>query len=134
MHSSAIFTRNNVGVFVLSVSLFILVFFRLGIPIPEVLQSVELVVFYYLMLSSIFGYLTRRFITLSAVPAFILVLLVPLSSYGIVLMTDILVDQEIRFEKPLFGITIMVVQLIFVILGACISQIRLKNVSMRRMC
>jgi hypothetical protein len=124
-----IFTRGNVGVFVLSVVLFVTLFFWLGLPIPKDLQSVELVVFYYVVLSFLFGYLTRRYITLSTVPAFTLVMLVPLVSYGIILLKDLFLGNGLRFEKPSFGITVIIIQLIFVLFGTYISQLRLRNVS-----
>lgn len=124
-----IFTRGNVGVFVLSVVLFVALFFWLGLPIPKDLQSVELVVFYYVVLSFLFGYLTRKYITLSTVPAFTLVMLVPLASYGIILLKDFLLGNGLRFEKPSFGITVIIIQLIFVLFGTYISQLRLRNVS-----
>lgn len=124
-----LFSRRNIGIFVLSVFLFVTIFFWLGLPMPKGFQSVELVVFYYVILSFLFGYLTRRYITLSTVPAFTLVILVPLASYGIVLLKDFLLGNGLRFEKPSFGISVIIIQLIFVLLGAYISQLRLRKVS-----
>ena len=129
-----LFTRRNIGVFALSIFLFVVLFFWLRLPMPKEFQSVELVVFYYVILSFLFGYLTRRYITLSTVPAFTLVILVPLASYGIVLLKDFLLGNGLSFEKPSFGITVVIIQLIFVFFGAYISQLRLRKVSTRRMC
>lgn len=124
-----LFTSRDIGVFVLSVILFVITFFWLGLPIPKEFQSVELVVFYYVILSFLFGYLIRKYITLSPVLAFALVMLVPLTSYGIVFLKDFLLGNGLSFEKPSFGVSVVVIQLIFVFLGACISQLKLRKVS-----
>ena len=129
--SSHLFTKNNIGIFILSVFLFVTFFFWLELPIPKEFQSVELVGFYYVFLSFLFGYLTRRYITLSTAPAFTLVMFVPLASYGVVILKDILLGHGLRFEKPSFGISVMIIQLMFVLLGAYIAQLRLRKVSMK---
>jgi len=114
--------NKNMLVIALSTVLFLVFFFWMETPIPKKYSAIELVVGYYIMLSFLFGYVTRAFIVSSSSYAYLLVIAVPLLAYSVNILGDILAGRNIRFEKPSLGISIMLMQLFFVLIGAIIFQ------------